>query len=171
MLNYAWLMLVFPAAGALVISLFGTRLGRRAVGVIAPAMVFLSCGTAVALFAAMLVRARSRDVLLPVLLYPITIPVIIAGVRGTAALLGTEAHIDYFATSLPTMLLFEDDLQQRQDAAANPMLAQARLGLGDAAGARRHLEEVLRRDPNHPRAADLLLQLGGTAISAPPGAA
>jgi heme exporter protein B len=34
----------------------------------------------------MLVRARSRDVLLPVLLYPITIPVIIAGVRGTAAL-------------------------------------------------------------------------------------
>jgi heme exporter protein CcmB len=39
------------------------------------------------LFAAMLVRARSRDVLLPVLLYPVTIPVIIAGVRGTAALL------------------------------------------------------------------------------------
>ena len=34
----------------------------------------------------MLVRARSRDVLLPVLLYPITIPVMIAGVRGTAAL-------------------------------------------------------------------------------------
>jgi heme exporter protein B len=38
------------------------------------------------LFAAMLVRARSRDVLLPILLYPIAIPVIIAGVRGTAAL-------------------------------------------------------------------------------------
>jgi heme exporter protein CcmB len=44
---------------------------------------FASVGT---LFAAMLVRARSRDVLLPVLLYPITIPVMIAGVRGTAAL-------------------------------------------------------------------------------------
>jgi len=44
---------------------------------------FASVGT---LFAAMLVRARSRDVLLPVLLYPMTIPVIIAGVRGTAAL-------------------------------------------------------------------------------------
>jgi heme exporter protein B len=38
------------------------------------------------LFAAMLSRARSREVLLPVLLYPITIPVIIAGVRGTAAI-------------------------------------------------------------------------------------
>jgi heme exporter protein B len=47
---------------------------------------FCAVGT---LFAAMLVRARSRDVLLPILLYPIVIPVIIAGVRGTAALLGT----------------------------------------------------------------------------------
>jgi len=45
---------------------------------------FSAVGT---LFAAMLVRARSRDVMLPILLYPITIPVIIAGVRGTAALL------------------------------------------------------------------------------------
>lgn len=44
---------------------------------------FSAVGT---LFAAMLVRARSRDVMLPILLYPITIPVIIAGVRGTAAL-------------------------------------------------------------------------------------
>jgi heme exporter protein B len=46
---------------------------------------FCAVGT---LFAAMLVRARSRDVLLPILLYPIIIPVIIGGVRGTAALLG-----------------------------------------------------------------------------------
>jgi heme exporter protein B len=45
---------------------------------------FAAVGT---LFAAMLVRAHSRDVLLPVMLYPITIPVIIAGVRGTAALI------------------------------------------------------------------------------------
>ena len=48
---------------------------------------FAAVGT---LFAAMLVRARSRDVLLPVLLYPITVPVIIAGVRGTATLLQPE---------------------------------------------------------------------------------
>ncbi len=39
------------------------------------------------LFAAMLVRARTRDVMLPILLYPITLPVIIAGVEGTSALL------------------------------------------------------------------------------------
>jgi heme exporter protein B len=49
---------------------------------------FCAVGT---LFAAMLVRTRSRDVLLPVVLYPITIPVIIAGVRGTAALLEPAA--------------------------------------------------------------------------------
>lgn len=52
--------------------------------IVAGTVGFASVGT---LFAAMLVRARSRDVLLPVLLYPITVPVIIAGVRGTAALL------------------------------------------------------------------------------------
>jgi len=46
---------------------------------------FAAVGT---LFAAMLMRARTRDVMLPILLYPITIPVIIAGVRGTAALVG-----------------------------------------------------------------------------------
>jgi heme exporter protein CcmB len=45
---------------------------------------FAAVGT---LFAAMLGRAQGRDVLLPLLLYPMTIPVIIAGVRGTAELL------------------------------------------------------------------------------------
>ena len=39
------------------------------------------------LFAAMLGRSRSRDVLLPVLLYPMTVPALIAGVRATSALL------------------------------------------------------------------------------------
>ncbi len=37
------------------------------------------------LFAAMLSRTRTRDVLLPVLLYPMTVPVMIGGVRGTSA--------------------------------------------------------------------------------------
>jgi heme exporter protein B len=52
---------------------------------------FAAVGT---LFAAMLVRARTRDVLLPVLLYPITVPVIIAGVRATATLLQPEVDMD-----------------------------------------------------------------------------
>ena len=47
---------------------------------------FASVGT---LFGAMLIRTRTRDVLLPILLYPITVPVIICGVRGTAALVSS----------------------------------------------------------------------------------
>jgi len=50
MLDYAWLILAFPALGALIIAFFGTRLGRRAVGFLAPAMVFLSFAVSVALF-------------------------------------------------------------------------------------------------------------------------
>jgi heme exporter protein CcmB len=65
---------------------------------------FVAVGT---LFAAMLVRARSRDVLLPVLLYPITIPVIIAGVRGTAALLQAEVDLP-MARAWLSMLAFFD---------------------------------------------------------------
>jgi ABC-type transport system involved in cytochrome c biogenesis permease component len=65
---------------------------------------FAAVGT---LFAAMLVRARSRDVLLPVLLYPITVPVIIAGVRGTAALL-QPAGVDPMARAWVSMLVFFD---------------------------------------------------------------
>ena len=49
---------------------------------------FAAVGT---LFAAMLGRSRSRDVLLPVLLYPMAVPVLIAGVRATAALLEPAA--------------------------------------------------------------------------------
>jgi heme exporter protein B len=48
---------------------------------------FAAVGT---LFAAMLVRSRAREVMLPILLYPVTIPVLIGGVRGTSALLQAE---------------------------------------------------------------------------------
>ena len=65
---------------------------------------FAAVGT---LFAAMLVRARSRDVLLPILLYPITVPVIIAGVRGTAALLQADVDLP-MARAWLSMLVFFD---------------------------------------------------------------
>lgn len=65
---------------------------------------FASVGT---LFAAMLGRARSRDVLLPILLYPITIPVIIGGVRGTAALLQPEADLPMAAAWLSMLAFFD----------------------------------------------------------------
>jgi heme exporter protein CcmB len=65
---------------------------------------FCAVGT---LFAAMLVRTRSRDVLLPILLYPITVPVIVAGVRGTAALLQAEVDLP-MARAWLSMLVFFD---------------------------------------------------------------
>jgi heme exporter protein CcmB len=76
-------------------------LGLLAAGTIG----FAAVGT---LFAAMLVRARSRDVMLPVLLYPITIPVIIAGVRGTAALLLRPEADEPMARAWLAMLVFFD---------------------------------------------------------------
>ncbi len=80
---YPWLMAGLLAAGTL---------GFAAVGT---------------LFAAMLARTRSRDVLLPVLLYPITIPVIIAGVRGTAALLQAEVDIPMARVWLSMLVFFD----------------------------------------------------------------
>lgn len=65
---------------------------------------FATVGT---LFAAMLVRTHSRDVLLPVLLYPITIPVLIAGVRGTAAVFAAEPDLA-MAQMWLSMLVFFD---------------------------------------------------------------
>jgi tetratricopeptide (TPR) repeat protein len=70
-----------------------------------------------------------------------------------------KAKIDYFATSLPAMLLFDDDLQLRQETTALFLQAQAQLGLGQKAKARSLLRTVLRRDPNHAMAADFLSDL------------
>jgi hypothetical protein len=67
----------------------------------------------------------------------------------------TPAQIDYFATSLPTMLLFDDDLPFRQETTAVFLQAQAWLGLGFRAKALQALALVLKRDPNHALAADL----------------
>ncbi|MEN9361908.1 MAG: hypothetical protein RL095_3443, partial [Verrucomicrobiota bacterium] len=71
------------------------------------------------------------------------------------ALERSPAKIDYFATSLPTLLLFDEDLQERQTTTARFLGAQAFLGLGRAAEAEALLREVLARDPNHALARDL----------------
>ena len=65
---------------------------------------FAAVGT---LFAAMLVRARSRDVLLPVLLYPITVPVIIAGVRGTMAIAQPDFDVEVVRFWLSLLAAFD----------------------------------------------------------------
>jgi tetratricopeptide (TPR) repeat protein len=71
----------------------------------------------------------------------------------------SEARMDYFATSLPAMLLFDDDLQFRQETTALFLQAQARLGLGQTARTATLLKKVLQRDPNHALASDLNREL------------
>ena len=68
----------------------------------------------------------------------------------------SAAKIDYFATSLPTMLIFDDDMQFRQETTALFLQTQAQLGLGKRAAAKILLQKVLRREPSHALAADLL---------------
>lgn len=97
-------LVLVPLVGLLFDASFSARPLWIAALLVAGTIGFASVGT---LFAAMLVRARSRDVLLPVLLYPITIPVIIAGVRGTAALLQTTPDVP-MARFWVSLLVFFD---------------------------------------------------------------
>ncbi len=72
------------------------------------------------------------------------------GLTGYAAeLRRTPARVDYFATSLPTMLLFTDDVQARREVTAAFLAAQAAAALGRWDEARAGISEVLARDPNH----------------------
>jgi heme exporter protein CcmB len=93
----------------LVVLLFDAPFARAPwllMGLIATGTVgFAAVGT---LFAAMLVRAHSRDVLLPVLLYPIAVPVVIAGVRGTSAIFAAVEPNLALARMWLSMLVFFD---------------------------------------------------------------
>jgi tetratricopeptide (TPR) repeat protein len=70
-----------------------------------------------------------------------------------------EPEMDYFATSLPAMLLFEEDLHQRNRMDALFLRAQAFAGLNRKRDAQDLLSEVLAIDANHQAAADLFSQL------------
>ena len=86
-------------------------------------------------------------------------PIIFADATGRITLVDlakAPAKIDYFATSLPTMLLFEDDLTRRQQTTALFFQAQAALGLGLKSKAKQLVAKVLARDPSHAGAADLM---------------
>jgi hypothetical protein len=57
------------------------------------------------------------------------------------------------------MLLFDEDLKQRQEIAARFLRAQALIGLGDVARGLGLLEQVQQADCNHAGAADLRASL------------
>ena len=83
--------------------------------------------------------------------------------RGIAAfadeLEAQEPKIDYFATSLPAMLLFHEDLAHRNRVLAAFLRAQAAYGCNGAAAAIPMLRTVLALDSNHAGASDLLQQI------------
>jgi ABC-type transport system involved in cytochrome c biogenesis permease component len=55
----------------------------------------------------MLVRAHSRDVLLPIVLYPIVVPILIGGVQGTAAIFAVEPNLDLARVWLSMLVFFD----------------------------------------------------------------
>ncbi len=75
-------------------------------------------------------------------------------------LASTKPVIDYFATSLPNLLLFEDDLDKRNRVDALLLSALANDGLGFAEKTVSQLEQVLVEDPTHLLAAELLRWIG-----------
>jgi tetratricopeptide (TPR) repeat protein len=60
-----------------------------------------------------------------------------------------EVKVDYFATSLPNLLLFEDDLQKRNQVDCLFLLALSELGLRNHERAAELLKQVLSLDCNH----------------------
>ncbi|MEX1128665.1 MAG: heme exporter protein CcmB [Vicinamibacterales bacterium] len=102
------LLLVEAVVVPLVALMFDAPLFRHAAMMLglllAGSLGYAAVGT---LFAAMLARSRSRATLLPVLLYPMTVPVIIGGVRGTAALLQPEADLAMARAWLVLLLCFD----------------------------------------------------------------
>ena len=68
----------------------------------------------------------------------------------------TPPQIDYFATSLPAMLLFKEDLLLRNRINALFLRAQASIGLNRTPEAQQLLQQVLTLDASHQGAAELL---------------
>ena len=97
-------VIVVPLVALLFQARLFDHLGSVLVLLVLGTVGFASVGT---LFAAMLARARSRDVLLPILLYPVTIPVMIAGVRGTSALIGADPQVEMARLWMLLLLSFD----------------------------------------------------------------
>jgi tetratricopeptide (TPR) repeat protein len=80
-------------------------------------------------------------------------------------LMQRKAEVDYFATSLPAMLLFEEDLPKRNMAMSMFLQAQASLGLGDRTKAQQLITQLAELDPNHALVADLLAELNLNSVA------
>ena len=74
----------------------------------------------------------------------------------------TPATVDYFATSLPTLLLFTEDPELIKKRRVRFLRAQLAAVNGRQPGALRDLVEILAEDPNHIEAIDLQRRLGAS---------
>jgi tetratricopeptide (TPR) repeat protein len=63
--------------------------------------------------------------------------------------LNDDVTMDYFAVSLPDFLVFDEDLNRRNQIHCHYMMALGHLGLGAHADARAHFDQVLAWDINH----------------------
>ena len=80
--------------------------------------------------------------------------------RGAAARQArAQVRIPYFATSLPTLLLFEDDLTLRAHQEARYLDGLAALGQGRPRAARTRFRALLAERPDHLEAALRLADL------------
>lgn len=60
-----------------------------------------------------------------------------------------KMRIDYFAVSLPDFLIFEDNLNLKNEAHCYYLMGLAKLGLGEKAEAAGYFDEVKKRDRSH----------------------
>ena len=67
-----------------------------------------------------------------------------------------KVKIDYFAVSLPDLLIWEDDLKVRNLIHCNLVMGLGHLGLGNMAQAKKFLSEVVNLDGNHQGGAQAL---------------
>jgi heme exporter protein B len=93
-------------AGVLFSAGVGAVLGRLALLLALGTVGFAAAGC---VFSAALLRARGRDALLATLLYPIIVPIVIAGARGTAQLIDPVAP-DFDGAQFWTRFLFALDV-------------------------------------------------------------
>ena len=93
-------------AGLLFSSMVATQLRPVATLLVLGTIGFSAVGC---VFSAALLRARSRDVLLSTLLYPIIVPIVIAGARGTAQLIDPISP-DFDAARFWTQFLVAVDI-------------------------------------------------------------
>ena len=83
--------------------------------------------------------------------------------------LNDEVKLDYFAVSLPDLLIFEDDLSRRNALHCRYLMGLGYLGLGQLSEAEAALAAVLHQNGRHAGAhthLQLLRQANATALPA-----